>query len=408
MELAEPSLPGVGGAHDERAAAASHGVERVRLRHVRIRDFRNLAPLSLELPPEGLAIVGDNGQGKTNFLEALFYLQLLRSFRGARDVELVRFGAPGFHLAAQLSAGTAHDVAVGFERGARGAAARAGGRKRVRLDGVEPPRLTEALGALPAVIFSPGDAVLVAGAPSERRRYLDVILALTSRPYLAALQSYRGALANRNAALREAMQNGGNGGAEEAVSVWEPALARAGAFLWRARLEWTARHAEHFGELCAAIGEREPVRMRYLSATPAEGDLEEALRAGLERRRALDLRRGVTHTGPHRDDLAITLADRELRTYGSAGQQRTAAIALRLLESATHREARRHEPLVLLDDPFAELDARRAGRILELLNAEGRGQTVLAVPRAADIPPGLTRLARWGIEDGALAPGAGA
>ena len=111
--------------------------------------------------------------------------------------------------------------------------------------------------------------------------------------------------------------------------------------------------------------------------------------AALEKKRPIDVKRGITHAGPHRDDLDLSLDGRELRTYGSAGQQRTAAIALRLLEAATLREATRAEPLVLLDDPFAELDARRASRILELLSLEERGQTILAVPRDADIPRGL-------------------
>jgi DNA replication and repair protein RecF len=115
------------------------------------------------------------------------------------------------------------------------------------------------------------------------------------------------------------------------------------------------------------------------------------------------VKRGVTHAGPHRDDLELTLDARDLRTYGSAGQQRTAAIALRLLEADTLRDAARAEPLVLLDDPFAELDSRRAGRILELLSAEERGQTIVAVPRDADIPEAFTRLERWRVSAGELA-----
>ena len=417
-----PNLPGSRGAQ-------------ARLRRLRIRDFRNLAAVDLTPSPEGLALVGDNGQGKTNFLEAIYYVQLLRSFRGTRDQDLVRFGAAGFHLAAGVDGGRASEITIGFERtpssrrgagrtdasstpaagldAVRTASARGHapigraphGRKRVRLDGAEPARLSDAIGAVPAVIWAPQDAVLVTGAPSERRRFLDVILSLTSRPYLHALQQYRGALANRNAALREAAQDA----AADAVAVWEPALAAAGAVLWRARVAWTERHAEHFGELCRAIGERGAARMRYVSGISQSADPEEALLQALERKRALDIRRGLTHAGPHRDDLALTLSDvdgvgRDLRVYGSAGQQRTAAIGLRLLEAATLRAAAGCEPLVLLDDPFAELDTRRAGRILELLNAEGRGQTLLAVPRASDIPPGLTRLERWRIEGGRLSP----
>lgn len=364
-----------------------------RLSRLSVRGFRNLERVELTPPPEGLALIGENGQGKTNFLEAIHYLQLLRSFRGARDRELVTFGAPGFHLAAELAGARVHEVTVGFER--------AGKRKKVTLDGAEAPRLTDALGAFPAVLFSPQDAALVAGSPGARRRFLDVTLALTSRSYLAALQRYRTALAHRNAAMREPGLSARS--MEQRVAVWEPALAESGALLLRARQAWVEAHAAHYTALCAAIGERTPAHLRYVSSVDlARGDAEDALREALERKRPIDLRRGLTHSGPHRDDLELTLAHRELRTYGSAGQHRTAAIALRLLEAATLRLHTGTEPIVLLDDPFAELDARRAGRILALLNEEGRGQTILAVPREADIPAGLTRLARWRIAAGVL------
>lgn len=379
-------------------AVAPPSQARLWLRRLTIRDFRNLERVDLDLPPDGIAVVGDNGHGKTNLLEAVYYLQLLRSVRGARDQDLVRFGAAGFHVAARAEGGepAKREVSVGFER--------AGKRKRAKRDGVEPPRLSDALGGLPAVIFSPGDVQLVAGAPSERRRYLDVVLALTSRRYLAALQSYRGALARRNAALRDAVRQGAS---DARVSVWEPALAEHGALLWAERTAWVARAAPEFVRLCTAIGERGTARMRYASATAAPADVDlatrrELLAAALRDKRPLDLKRGVTHAGPHRDDLELLLDGRDLRLFGSAGQQRTAAIALRMLEAATLRDASGAAPLFLLDDPFAELDARRAHRILSLLSSAGLGQTLLTVPRAVDIPPELTRLERWEIRDGVL------
>ena len=169
---------------------------RIALESLGVRDFRNLHRVELQPPPEGLAIVGENGHGKTNFLEAIYYLQILRSFRGARDVDLVRFGTPGFHIAATLGDVAARTLSVGFQRQTK--------RKKAMIDGGEPLKLADAIGAFPAVIFSPADAELISGAPSERRRFLDVMLSLTSRPYLSALQRYRAALARRNAALREA------------------------------------------------------------------------------------------------------------------------------------------------------------------------------------------------------------
>ena len=370
---------------------------RVVLDAISLRDFRNLARLDLGFPGAGAVIVGENGQGKSNLLEAIYYLHLLRSVRGARDVDVVRFGAPGFHISARTSGGVYHELTAGFERQGR--------RKRVKLDGGEPPRLSEALGALPCVLFSPADVDLVAGAPSARRRYLDILLALSSRPYLAALQRYRGALAQRNAALRETMR-GPAARAEQRVAVWEAPLAEHGAVLWRERVLWSEQAAGRFAELCAAIGEHAPVSMRYATSLEAAATevqpIVEALARALEQKRGLDMRRGITHAGTHRDDLALALDGRELRAFGSAGQQRTAAIALRLLEAETLHARLGAAPLFLLDDPVAELDARRSARILELLADQGMGQTLLTVPRESDIPPALSGLARWRISAGVV------
>ena len=370
---------------------------RVVLRTLALRDFRNLARLDLVFPAAGAVVIGDNGHGKSNLLEAIYYLHLLRSVRGARDVDVVRFGAPGFHIAARTEGGANHELSAGFERQGR--------RKRVKLDGSEPQRLSDALGALPCVLFSPADVELVAGAPSARRRYLDILLALSSRPYLAALQRYRHALAQRNAALRDAMKSPG-AKMEQRIAVWEAPLAEHGSVLWRERVEWAEQAAPRFATMCAAIGERAPVSMRYAtSLEPASrglADIRAALAQGLEQKRALDIRRYLTHTGPHRDDLALSLAGRELRAFGSAGQQRTGAIALRLLEGETLRARLGVAPMLLLDDPFAELDVHRSSRILELLAERSMGQTVLTVPRASDIPPALTQLTRWRIDEGVV------
>jgi DNA replication and repair protein RecF len=370
---------------------AAMPVASARLQSIAVRDFRNLSRADLDLPAEGLVVIGENGQGKTNLLEAIYYLELFRSIRGARDQDLVRFGAPGFHIAAAIETDGPHEISVGFERASR--------RKRVRLDGGEPERLSDAIGSLPAVMFAPGDVELVAGAPSARRRYLDIMLALSSRRYLSALQRYRTALGHRNAALRDVARTGRH---DERVAVWEAPLAEHGAVLWAARLAWIERNAEPFATLCDAIGESAGVTMRYASVVHPASDLSAALAAALAERRGADVRRGLTHAGPHRDDLTLSIGGRDLRTFGSAGQHRTAAIALRIVEAVTLGDRRGGRPLMLLDDPFAELDARRAGRIVDLLALEGLGQTVLAVPRESDIPAGLPSLERRRIHAGEI------
>jgi len=375
------------------------GAAIARLMSLSVRGFRNVERLELEPPPDGMVLVGENGQGKTNVLEAIYYLELLRSVRGARDVDVVRFGADGFHLAAQVHSDRATEIGVGFER--------AGRRKRVRIDGAVVDRLSDALGALPAVMFSPGDVELVAGAPGARRRFLDIMLALTSRAYLHALQRYRTALAHRNAALREAARSGSANRGDAQIAVWETPLAQHGAVLWRERQNWVSQHADRFHSLCDAIGESTRVSIEYVSTISPSDDAAAALSRSLEEKRLHDIRRGVTHTGPHRDDLSITIdtqdqTARDLRSFGSAGQQRTAAIALRLLEAETFRERRGNAPLFLLDDPFAELDERRSARIVDLLERVGLGQTILVVPRVSDVPHQLTGLARYTIRGGVV------
>lgn len=365
-----------------------------RLETLAVRDFRNIVTADLVLPAEGVALVGENGQGKTNAVEAIAYFRLLRSLRGARDRDLIRFGAPAFHLAATLGNVTAQRAAVGVDRA---------GRKKVTLDGAEPEKLTDALDALPSVSFSPRDVDLIAGAPAERRRYLDITLALTSASYLQALRRYRAALARRNAALRDAAKRGAARTAMSAVAAWEPALAEQGAVLVTERRRWAATHAEAFAALCHAIGETQPAALSYEGSTAASEDPRQELLAQLERQREHDCRRGLTHAGPHRDDLVLRLDAHELRQVDSAGQQRTAAIVLRMLEAATHREATSVIPLLLLDDPFAELDRRRTARILGLLEEQGVGQCVLCVPREDEIPARFTRLERWSVRAGGFA-----
>jgi DNA replication and repair protein RecF len=364
-----------------------------RLRALAIRDFRNIAQAELRFPAEGVAFVGENGQGKTNAVEAIAYFRLLRSLRGARDRDLIRFGAAAFHLSAELENVTAQRASVGVDRA---------GRKKVTLDGAETEKLSDCLDALPSVSFSPRDVDLIAGAPAERRRYLDITLALTSPSYLNALRKYRAALVRRNAALRDAAKRGMNKSGLAAAAAWEPALAEQGAVLITQRRAWTAAHAASFAAICRAIGESQVATLTYDGAAAESDDPRGELLAQLERQREHDCRRGLTQAGPHRDDVVLLLGEHDLRHVGSAGQQRTAAIVLRMLEAATHREATGVIPALLLDDPFAELDRRRTANILGLLEDQGVGQCVLCVPREDEIPDRFTRLERWSVKAGSF------
>lgn len=353
------------------------------LSSLRIRNFRNLASLDVELPPEGVVIVGENGHGKTNFLEAIYYLVLFRSFRGAKDRELVRFGEAGFFV----RGGNGRRVMAGYEIQGR--------RKKVSVDGSEAKKLAEAVGAVTAVVFSPADRAIVGGGPAGRRRYLDVLLSLSEPGYLASLTAMRNALRQRNAALRR-------GRAPDARAFDQPFTAAA-TDVARIRDRWTACWHARYAALCRTLGEAADPAVAYRPKHHHPGESAADLRSALDGAMDRDLRRGMTTVGPHRDDLELTLGGRDLRTFGSAGQQRTAAIALRLLEAETLTRARGEAPMALYDDVFAELDRGRQERLLDLIRETLPGQAVIAAPRDAEVPAALLDRPRWQMRDGALA-----
>lgn len=372
----------------------------MRLSGLAIRNFRNLATQDLELPPEGIALVGDNAQGKSNFLEAIYYLETFRSFRGARDEQLVAFGEDVFRVVATTDGdrekGSPSEVAAAFQR--------KGKRKKISVDGAEPERIGAALGRLSAVIFSPADIELVSGGPSERRRFVDIVLSLNEPGYLESLQSYKRVLMHRNAALKA----GASGGA---VSAWDQGLIAAGAEVMVARRRWIERRCGAFGDYYQRVSSGRRARMTYRPSVDLQeaSDLEgvrAAFQSALMESSERERRQGVTVVGPHRDEVRLQLEGGDdgldLRDFGSGGQRRTAALALRLVEAMTIRESRSRRPLILLDDVFAELDAGRSERVLELMENEDTGQVVLTAPKEGDVRIRRDALPRWHIRSGRI------
>lgn len=393
---------------EARRAGVEAGDPETRLDRLSLSHFRNFEGLELEFPPPGVAIVGPNGSGKTNLLEAIYYLQILRSFRGARDAELVRFGQQVFRI----------EASVGEPAGERRLAAaydRARRRKKVEVDGAEPERLSEAIGRLGAVVFRLADVEMVRGPPGERRRFLDILLSLVVPGYLGALQRYRAVLGQRNEALREAAD-------PALVAAWTEGLVESGKTLMAARARWvvertgafTAYHEMISGKDAGLLGYQPSVRgddgVAENDGTPHAPEAEywaERFRRALQTSAERERRRGVTLVGPHRDDLLFRAVahgeeTRDLRVYGSSGQQRTAALALRLVETDTLSERLGREPLYLLDDVFAELDEERSGRLLRLLDEGRSGQVILAVPKPGEVGLRGGGLARWRIRNGRI------
>lgn len=379
------------------------------LTRLTLRHFRNLGVQELAFPSGGAAIVGENAQGKSNLLEAIYYLETFRSFRGAKDAQLVGFDQDVFRIEGAVSGVTpsggtpdraTESVAAAYDRKAK--------KKRVTVDGQVIPALSDALGHLGAVIFSPADIRMVDGAPADRRRFVDIVLSLNREGYVTTLQAYRQALSQRNAALKARSP-------EAAIRAWDEGLVRAGIRLMHARHGWIAEIANEFAETYAAVSGGETAHIRYRSSVRADADAEpteetwqHAFRGALTDAFDRDQRFGTTSVGPHRDEFRISFGqgtaarDQEVRAFGSGGQRRTAALALRLVEASTVRRSRGHAPIVLLDDAFAELDEARSARLLELIGDGGMGQVILTAPKESDVRIRAEVLPRWRIEAGRI------
>lgn len=367
----------------------------MRLTEVGLAHFRNLATASLEVPSSGAVLVGANGQGKTNFLEALHYLAQFRSFRGASHRDAIAFDADHFRVegGVRYGDGRSRTVAVAADREVR----------RVAVDGHQASRAAEAIGTVVAVLFAPGDLTIVTGPPVGRRRLLDSILAVASRRYGRALQEYDRVLRQRNGLLR-----GPARGADAMLEPWDVTLVAAGTPIVVARAALVRRLAARFaevGEGIADAGEQNCFALAYRpSIRIADGEAEDparvesAWREALEARRERDRAWGWTTVGPHRDDIVVRLAGRPLAKFGSQGEQRTAAIALRLLEAEILEADTGHRPILLLDDVFSELDASRAERLAERLGE--RCQRFVTSPRPLSWLDGS--LAHWRVEAGRI------
>lgn len=356
-------------------------------RQLTVRGFRNLADATFEVPEQGVVLLGANGQGKTSLLEALAYPVLFRSFRTSLDAEIARFGEAGFY------------TGVGFEREGRlrtvaATFRQAGRRKRLELDGAPLERLVDGAGVWLAVVFAPEDVRLASGPAAARRLFLDRTLALSDHGYMRALAAYRGALAQRNAALRQ--------GRPDLAAVFDAPLAQAGSRVVAQRLTWVASVAEPFTASLLALGEGsgEATIAYHGSVELADpGAWPERLAQAAPR----DSARRMTTVGPHRDDLELRLAGHPLREFGSTGQHRGAAIALKLLELETIETATGSCPALILDDVFAELDGARQERLARRLFGERTAQVFVSSPRREELPAGLD-LPVWGVAAGRVTP----
>lgn len=324
--------------------------------------FRNLADFELEFSPHKNLFTGGNGAGKTNLLEAIYYLCIGRSQReSAEDEHLIQFNKDLMRLEgrAETKGGEVQvETALNKEE------------KRLRINGEPQSKLSELIGRLPIVSLSPEDDELCKAGPGNRRRFLDMAISQFSRSYLADLQEYRRILHQRNRLLFDIREGRAEGNSLEA---WNQQLINCGAKIVRKRLEVIDDLKEMAGSRYVRIsGGRERLGLRYhlsFKTEPGEG-LEAAFQRALATNFEFERRRGMTMFGPHRDDLEISIGGQRIRSFGSQGQQRTAAIALKLGEAEMLANQLGEKPVVLLDEIFAELDRDRGNFLVDQLEPD--------------------------------------
>lgn len=383
------------------------------LKSLRLTEFRRYRSLDLAIPPEGFVLIGRNASGKSSLLEAVAMLSTMRSSRAQSDRELIawesgaEYGgdiAPFARIegSVERNAGPA-EIAIGMQLDQqRGSHLK----KQISLNGKH-VRAGTAVGVLRSVLFEPGDIELVSGAPSVRRRYLDIMLSQLDPVYLRSLSRYQRIVEQRNRLIKNLAQSGANWSAastRQQLDYWDGELINAGSIILARRARAVAELTNLAKARFASFTEESTLDVAYESTvrsgvfeTPTAMTLDEAehrlaydMSESLDRERFHEWRRGVTLVGPHRDDLIVQIDGNLIGAYGSRGQQRLAVIALKLAETDLMTSAGADTPVLLLDDVFSELDSVHQGLLARSI-AGASMQTIVtsteeSVVRAAAIP----------------------
>lgn len=353
------------------------------LAHLRLRDFRNYPRLDVDFSPGFHLLLGNNAQGKTNILEAIYLMATLRSFRGVGSSQMVRHGQKGYFVGGKVVGQGEHDIKMYWSAAERS----------LSLDARPVRKLTEYLGALRTVVFCTEDLQLVKGSGRNRRRFLDLLLSQTHSGYLPLLQRYTQSLRSRNALLKRPMPD------EVALESFTRELVSVGREIIRLRHELVPK----FSPLARLAYRRisndaEELRIEYQPSVKKDFALELAQ----IRRREQAYR--ATLIGPHRDDVQLLLNDRSAAQFGSEGQKRTLAIALKMAQAEFLTGIHGSPPILLIDDIMGELDVKRRSGLLPLLERshQARGQVFMTATEE-NWPSELSReLKRWQVESGAL------
>jgi DNA replication and repair protein RecF len=363
--------------------AAGRHSEGMHLAHLRLRDFRNYTRLDVDFAAGFHLLLGDNAQGKTNVLEAIYLIATLRSFRGVGGAQMVRHGQKGYFVGGKVVAQGEHDIKMYWSSPERS----------LSLDARPVRKLTDYLGVLRTVVFCTEDLQLVKGVARARRRFLDLLLSQTHASYLPLLQRYTQALRSRNALLKQPRPD------PTALDGFSRELVKSGEEIIRLRRELVPR----FSPLARLAYRRissdaEELRLEYQPSVKQDFSVE------LAQSRHREGAYRSTLIGPHRDDLQLLLNDRSAAQFGSEGQKRTLAITFKLAQAEYLTGLHGSPPILLIDDIMGELDAKRRGAFLPLLQrAQQSNSQVFMTATAENWPEEPEReLQRWRIKDGTL------
>ena len=356
----------------------------MRLNQLVLRNFRSYADCEINFTDRVNLIVGENAQGKTTLLEAIYFLSTAKSHRTYPDDELIRHNEDWFYLKGEIAATDgAHTnpethnlqpldlmtVEVSNELS---------GKKRFKSNGVLQKKLSQWIGQFNVVFFSPESLTLVKGSPADRRRFIDILISQINSAYLSALQNYQFALKQRNELLKQIRSKQAS---PEFLDPWDDILIDEGVSIIQTRVRIFAQLKDYIQAKHAELtGNRETLKVKYQPSPEkidnlTEQEAVELFRRGLQSARSYDILRGMTSLGPHRDDFKLVLETQsdgkmylqEAKAFGSQGQQRTIALALKLGELELIHETTSKTPIVLLDDVFSELDEERSSFLFELL-----------------------------------------
>ena len=318
-----------------------------------LKNFRNYEELSIVLDPGTNILYGDNAQGKTNVLEAVYLCGTTKSHRGSKDKEMIRFEQDESHIRMMVKKdGVSHKIDMHLKKNKS---------KGIAIDGIPIRKAAELFGIVNLVAFSPEDLNIIKNGPSERRRFMDLELCQLNKVYLQELTSYNKVLNQRNKLLKDI---GFQPGLTETLDVWDMQLVSYGKKIISLRRQFM----EELGEIIRQIhsnltGKKEEIRLLY------EPDVEEKVfEEKLQSAREEDLRFRVTAVGPHRDDFCVQTNGIDIRKYGSQGQQRTAALSLKMSEIYLVEKVTKDHPVLLLDDVLSELDSSRQNYLLQSIH----------------------------------------